>query len=356
VFLGALLGRVTRRVVPRRCTRVFFIRRVQILLGIVMAGAAVALATQPAEAALQLCNQTSYVLYAAVGIQESTKILTRGWTRVAPGDCANAIAEPLKASAYFVYARSAHAPTALARSWGGQFQFCAQDSSFSLETRATTSGCNMPGAFAAPFAAVATNGAAAWTMTFTESSAITSSDDARTAGMRRLLGDLGYGPGESSKSLNDALAKFRRKMKLSQTASPDEIFAALENEAKKASPPPQGYSICNDSNADIWAALGLKAGNDFVSRGWWQVASGACTTAINAALGRDAVYLFASKVGNNHLVTGPMAFCVSNTQFDIKGRDRCQARGLSQVGFVATNAKGQPAFTARIGNTGLVAR
>ncbi|HKD21850.1 MAG TPA: DUF1036 domain-containing protein [Rhizomicrobium sp.] len=320
---------------------------------------AVSLAASPAEAALQLCNQTSYVLYAAVGIQESAKILTRGWTRVFPGDCANAIAEPLKGSAYFIYARSAHAQGASPRVWGGQFQFCAQDQSFSLETRASTSGCNMPGAFAAPFAPVATNGAASWTMTFTESATIASPDDARTAGIRRLLSDLGYNPGESSKNMNDALALFRRKEHLPQTAAPDQVFAALENDEKKASAPQggasQGYSICNDGDSDIWAAVGLKAGQDFVSRGWWQVAAGGCALAIGSALNHDAVYLYASKHGNGHLVSGPMNFCISETQFDIHGRDRCKERGMAVAGFAATNAKGSPGFTARIGNGGLAA-
>jgi uncharacterized membrane protein len=329
-------------------------------LGVLMAAAAVVLTASPAEAQLQLCNQTSYVLYAAVGMQESAKILTRGWTRVAPGDCATAIAEPLKASAYFVYARSDHAQGAPARVWGGQFQFCAQDQGFSLETRATTSGCNVSGAFAAPFAPVATNGAASWTMTFTESATIASPDDARTAGIRRLLSGLGYNPGENPKSMNDALAWFRRKERLPQTASPDQVFAALENDEKKVSAPQggssQGYSICNDGNSDIWAAVGLKSGQDFVSRGWWQIAAGGCALAIGTALSHDAVYLYASKHGNGHLVSGPMNFCISEAQFDIRGRDRCTERGLAAAGFVATNAKGSPGYTARIGNNGLAAR
>ena len=61
-------------------------------------------------------------------------------------------------------------------------------------------------------------------------------------------------------------------MKLPATVSPDELFTALEAEARKA-PAPEGYSICNDGDAEIWAALGMKAGQDFVSRGWWEVAA-----------------------------------------------------------------------------------
>jgi uncharacterized membrane protein len=317
-----------------------------------VAGLALSLTVLPAHAALQLCNQTSYVIYAATGQQQSSQILTRGWTRVVPGNCQNAIGEPLKAASYFVYARSAHAQGATPRVWGGQFQFCAEDTNFSLTTQVTNAVCSAPGAFPAPFAPIATNGAQSWTMTFTEQPALASPDDARAAGLRRLLSNLGYEPATDARSLGNAIARFRAHMKLPPTVSPDELFTALEAEAHKA-PSPEGYSICNDGDAEIWAALGMKAGQDFVSRGWWGVAAHACTVAINTALGRDAVYLFASKEGNNHLVTGPMPFCASNTPFDIKGRDRCVARGLSVLGFVATNAKGAPAFTAHIGNKGL---
>jgi uncharacterized membrane protein len=312
----------------------------------------IALMALPAHAALQLCNQTSYVIYAATGQQQSSQILTRGWTRIVPGNCQNAIGEPLKAASYFVYARSAHAQGASPRVWGGQFQFCAQDANFSLTTQVTSAACGAPGAFQAPFAPIATNAAQSWTMTFAEQPALASPDDARAAGLRRLLNDLGYAPALDARSLGNAIARFRAHLKLPANISPDELFTALEAEAHKV-PPQQGYAICNDGRTEIWAALGLKAGPDFISRGWWGIAAGACTVAINAALSHDAVYLFASKEGNNHLVTGPAPFCVSNTPFDIKGRDRCTARGLSTVGFVATNAKGATGFTARIGDKGL---
>ena len=318
-----------------------------------LAGLALSLLTLPAHAALQLCNQTSTIIYAAVGVQQSSQILTRGWTRIVPGNCANAIAEPLKAASYFVSARSAHAQGVAPRVWGGQFQFCAQDSNFSLTTQVTNAACTAPGAVQAPFAPIATNGASSWTMTFTEQPPQATPDDARAAGLRRLLNDLGYQPANDARSLGNAIGRYRARMKLPANISPDDLFASLEAQDAHKAAPPQGYSICNDGSSQIWAALGMKAGSDFISRGWWGIAAGACTVAINAALSHDAVYLFASKEGNNHLVTGPMTFCTSNTPFDIKGRDRCAARGLSTLGFVATNAKGASSFTAHVGNNGL---
>jgi len=317
------------------------------------AGMALSLLTLPAHAALQLCNQTSYIIYAAVGVQQSSQILTRGWTRIVPGNCQNAIGEPLKAASYFVYARSAHAQGAAPRVWGGQFQFCAQDANFSLAAQVTNAACSAQGAHQVPFAPIATNGAPSWTMTFTEQPPLATPDDARAAGLRRLLSDLGYQPANDARSLGNAIGRFRAHMKLPANISPDDLFASLEAQDAHKAAPQQGYTICNDGSAEIWAALGFKASSDFVSRGWWGIAAGACTVAISTALGHDAVYLFASREGNNHLVTGPMTFCTSNAQFDIKGRDKCAARGLSALGFVATNAKGAPAFTARIGDKGL---
>jgi uncharacterized membrane protein len=306
----------------------------------------------PAHAALQLCNQTSYILYTAVGAQKAAKIFTRGWLKIAPGDCANAIGEPLDASAYFVYARSAHPLGTPPRVWGGQFQLCAKDSDFSLETPASASNCAGDGVAPLPYAPIATNGSQSWTMTFTESADIASADQARAAGLRRLLGEIGYAPGKDPKALDTALAQYRTHAKLSANTAPDALFAALENESKAASAD-QGYSICNSGNSEIWAAVGVKTGQDFSSRGWWNIGAGSCALAIGTPLGRDAVYLFASKPGNNHLVSGPQNFCISNSQFEIRGRDRCSERGLATAGFVATNPKGLPGYTARIGNNGL---
>ena len=312
-----------------------------------------ALFAVPAHASLQLCNQTSYVLYAATGFQQASRIVTHGWLRIVPGDCATALSEPLKASAYFVYARSARDRTGERRAWGGQFQFCAMDGDFALRTPASASDCKIDGAFEVPFAPVATSGAQVWSMTFTESAGLVSPDDARNAGFVRLLNELDYPTGAGNKALPAALARFRATAHVPANANSSDLFAALEAEVVKSAAP-KGYSICNDGDSKIWAALGLKSGAEFVSRGWWEIASGACELVLDNALGRDAVYLFASKHGNKTFVSGPQAFCISNAQFDIRGRDRCVARGLSEAGFFATNLKGRPGFTAHIANGGIV--
>ena len=39
----------------------------------------------PARADLQLCNRTSYVVEAAIGIEDKGSAATRGWFRLDPG-------------------------------------------------------------------------------------------------------------------------------------------------------------------------------------------------------------------------------------------------------------------------------
>ncbi|HWU26477.1 MAG TPA: DUF1036 domain-containing protein [Rhizomicrobium sp.] len=313
-----------------------------------MAALALLAPAAPARAELKLCNRTSYVLYAAVGIQQAAQISTRGWTRIVPGDCQTAISEPLKAPAYFVYARSPAILSAPQQISDGQFRFCVKDEDFSLVTPLKAPACK--GSSAVPFASVTANGARSWTMTFTESPQLQSLNDARDGAERRYLAALGYQVGTNAKTLSEAAAKFRADMKLAPTA---DLFAALEARTK-GTDTLKGYRICNDGSQEIWSAIALWSGKDFVSQGWWDVPAGRCATAIDASLGHDAIYLYASHAGNNHFVTGQKSFCVSNQIFEIHGRERCETHGNSALGFAATNTKGAPGYAAHINDTGLV--
>jgi uncharacterized membrane protein len=308
----------------------------------------------PAAAQMHLCNQTSYVLYAAIGFQSGMGTATRGWTRIAPGDCALTIAEPLTAPAYYIYARSSQAHSGPSRAWGGQTKLCAKDTEFSLQTPFGAPSCGSDDAFSMPFAAVSTRGSGSWTTTFTENPRFASFLAARDAGIARLLSDIGYKVDlGDTKTDADALARFRARVKLAANASPDDILDALETEALKASAP-QGYSICNDGDSVIWAALGLQQGSNWLARGWWKISPGGCAKAITEPLAADHVYVLAEKHGNNHLVSGPTKFCVTDIEFEIYGNQRCGARGLSEAGFAVTNTKGLSGYAVHVGSDGLI--
>src|ERR1044071_6830262 len=85
-----------------------------------------AASVSPAQAALTLCNRTSYILYAATSAIQSPRSETRGWPRTAPGGRQPARKEPLAAGRYLVYARSGIAHSGPSRAWGGAYPVCVK--------------------------------------------------------------------------------------------------------------------------------------------------------------------------------------------------------------------------------------
>ena len=322
-----------------------------------IAAAMLLFAAMPAEAALTLCNRTSYVLYAATAAIKSPQTQTQGWTRIAPGECQVARKEALTAETYLVHARSSLAHGGAARAWGGSFPMCVRDTNFSFNQSVTMAACSTEGTFALPFAALDTGGRSNWTMTLDEQPALPSLPAAQLAGVKRLLRDNGYetGPIDAavSRPTSVALAAFRKKA-LSDKAGNTELFQALEQEARKLNSP-AGYTVCNDSNTVLDVALGELDKGKPASRGWWTLARGACARLLTAPLAGNAYYLLARRKDGNVVAGGTEKFCISPTAFDVRERGNCATRRQIEAGFVRTQTGGQPGYTARIGDKGLIA-
>ena len=318
-----------------------------------LAALLLALCAAPAQAALTLCNRTSYILYAATSAIQSPRSDTQGWTRIAPGDCQLARKEALTAETYLVHARSSLAHSGAARAWGGSYPVCVKDGNFTIKQAVTQPVCTTEDTFALPFAPLDNRGHASWTMNFDEQPALGSLSAAQLAGVKRLLADNGYKvggiDGKPDHATGAALTDFRAKMHFPLNAGNSELFVTLEREARKKIAP-AGYTVCNDSGTALQVAL---AQNDSpVSRGWWMVQPGACAHAITAPLSSDAVYLLALRKGGGTLVGGAQRFCTGQTAFEIKGGD-CAARKYNEAGFARTDTRGKTGYIAHIGPAGL---
>jgi uncharacterized membrane protein len=311
-----------------------------------------------AHAALNLCNRTSYILYAASGYKDAANMITQGWTRLAPGDCAASITTPLKTPPYYVYAQTSRSHTGPSHAWGGTTRLCVAHGNFALHTPLIVPSCQATDSFTLPFSTVQPKHHGDWSVTFTESPGYPSLDAAKRAGFQRLLNDNGYdsGPadGSTNKRADDAMAAFRKRLKLAASATDSDVFIALERQAATIAAP-EGYSICNHTSDAVWAAIALQSGNDWTSRGWWKIPGGNCATAISAPLLADRIYLLAQRQGGKPLAGGPSKFCITDIEFEIHGRGQCKQRGLAEAGFADTHTKGRTGYAAQIGNTGLVA-
>ena len=308
------------------------------------------LTAAPATAGLTLCNRTSYVLYAATASLNVPDLTVKGWTRLVPGGCAEAIKGDLNAQQYFITAKTSRAHSGPPRNWNGPTTICAKDADFSSHI---AFGARCPAdAAETGFAPVDTKHMRNWTATFRDSPDVKSMADAERAGLKRLLGDTGAKQLSTDKQVNDALGAFKARAKLAKTASTGAVFDALETEAMKTAVP-TGYTLCNDSSGPVYAALGLQNGTVYTARGWWTVAGGTCAPLVTDSVAGKKVWLRVERGKGPPLVQGAAKFCVTNIEFDIQGRDRCAQRGLTEAGFAETHGGPAPGFTAHVTATGL---
>ena len=315
---------------------------------LLLLAAGMLLCATPAAAALKICNRTSYVLYAATASVQAGEVQLQGWTRLVPGGCQVPIESELSATQYFVYAKSSLAHSGMARAWGGTTLFCVKDSNFSLHLPLAVARCPGDDSFARPFARLDTHHMRSWTLTFDDAPPEASMIAAAKDGLQRLLRDNGFATGDPN-----AMARFRQRLHISAKASDAQLFDALETEALKGATP-AGYTVCNDSAGLVLVALGQKMAAGWLARGWWKIAAGSCAKALSEALATDKIYLLAQKPNGGVLVGGAEKFCVTAAEFEVRGRERCAARGLSEAGFAATDVRGVSGYVVHIGAGGLV--
>src|ERR1700674_1144532 len=60
----------------------------------------------PALADLKICNRMSYVVEAAIAIEDGTAVATRGWFRVDPGQCRDMVQGTLQFDHLYVHSRT----------------------------------------------------------------------------------------------------------------------------------------------------------------------------------------------------------------------------------------------------------
>lgn len=319
---------------------------------LLLAGAALAMAAGPAHAALNLCNRTSYILYAATAVQSpGGNTLVAGWTRITPGECVAARAEKLAPrKTYLVHARTGIAHSGPPRAWGGRHGLCVRDDNFTLNQAAPGKDCPA-GSFALGFAEIGTRGLADWTMTFDEQPPIAGLQAAQLAGVRRLLKDNGYkvGPitGGPDKATGAALAAFRKTMNAADAGNAA-LFAALEKGAR-ARVAPAGLTACNDGKAALLMALGQAGHGKQAARGWWTVAPGACARLQTIPLAADKMYVLAQTADGTVVKGGPHRFCTSGGAFEIAGAQGCGARGYDEAGFAPVDAHGAAGVILHLG-------
>lgn len=310
-----------------------------------------------AKADYRLCNQTSYVLKAAIGYGEGDKIASQGWFRIWPGNCATAIRGDIDRDVYYVYAKSIAAHKGPVKFFSGGLRFCVTEGDFRIEGR---SSCARRGFDFGDFIRIKTIKGKDWTTSFTEPANYTVRK-ARVAGAQRLLKDNGIAlssiDGNEGNRTTRAIRSFEKQVGLSGSgAITDGLLDKLISTAE-ASQASVGLDLCNETKYLIWSAVAYDSTDDEdksvpMSSGWIRIVPGECRKAIKDALRDRPYYVYGEAVDERGVAVrkdgaqvkwaGKKTFCTKPTRFDIKGRTDCAARGFDSREFIEVDPDGDP--------------
>jgi uncharacterized membrane protein len=297
----------------------------------------------PALADLKLCNRMSYVVEAAIGIDDKSATATRGWFRIDPATCRVVVQGTLTADRVLLNARALGVYGSSPIPQNGTDTLCIAQENFVI---AAARQCRA-GQTSAQFTQI--------TPTQTDDGNLVAylaedseydDEQARLAGIQRLLVIAGYDAapidGVDGPKTQAALAAFLKSRGLSGDVVQSPNFFTTMIDAVQ-SPSSTGLTWCNDTPHKIMAAVATDDGKVVTSRGWYRIDPGKCLHPDVAGQPRQ-IFSFAEAVdGENRAVKyrdkplnwgGAKELCTRENKFEINEQGDCGTRGLAAVGFV----------------------
>lgn len=303
-----------------------------------------------ARADLKLCNRMSYIVEAAIGIDDRGATATRGWFRIDPAQCRTVAQGQITAERIFLHARALPIYGASPQPQGSGNQLCVGSGDFIV---AAARNCQR-GQTQVPFIEVKpTQGEEGNSTAYLAEDAGYDDEQARFAAIQRLLLIGGYDAapidGVDGPKTQAALQKFLRDRGLSAaTVQQPNFFETLL--VALQSPTGALLSWCNDTQHRVMAAVGIDDGKTTTTRGWYRIDPGKCVNADVAGKPRR-LFSFAEAVDadgrplqvNGRVLNwgGNATLCTRETKFEIGEHGDCAARGFSSTPFAAVSGDGQ---------------
>ena len=311
---------------------------------------------QPARADLQLCSRMSYVVEAAIAIEEKGAAATRGWFRINPGQCRTVLQGDVPGETLYVHARALPVYGGSPLPQAGHADFCIGNDTFVLPASQT---CNRSGQRIARFTAVKPGETAKGLTAYLAEDAEYDDEQARDAGIQRLLTIAGYDAGAidgvRGAKTDTALAQFIADNKLENTAAGRaDFFDMLIAAAQK--PNGAGFAWCNETRNVVMAALGFEDNGTVVTRGWYRVAPGKCLRP-DLTGKPQRLYSFGEAIGSDgqplvdpskHVSWGGSTIlCTRNVKFELGDHKDCGNNGLTATGFATVELSGSSGTTVQ---------
>jgi len=314
----------------------------RLLMALPAAATSFFFSSAPALADLKLCNRMSYVVEAAIGIDDKAATATRGWFRIDPAACRVVVQGTLAADRILLNARALGVYGASPIPQNGRDTLCVAASDFVI---AAARQCRT-GQTPAPFTQI--------TPTKTDDGNLVAylaedseydDEQARLAGIQRLLVIAGYDAapidGVDGPKTQSALAAFLRNRGLAPDIVSSPNFFTIMIDAVQ-SPSTSGLTWCNDTPHKVMAAVATDDGKAVISRGWYRIDPGKCLHPDVTGQPKQ-IFSFAEAVdAENRTVKykdrplnwgGTKELCTRENKFETNEQGECGSRGFAATGF-----------------------
>lgn len=302
--------------------------------------------SSPAHADLKLCNRMSYVVDAAIGIDDQSATATRGWFRINPAQCRTVAQGTLSADRILLHARTLGIYGSSPVAQNGSDMLCVAQDDFVI---AAARQCRA-GQTQAPFTMIKPSTTDDGNMVaYLAEDSEYDDEQAKLAAIQRLLLIAGYDAapidGVDGPKTQNALSSFLK----SRGLAPDIVNAPNFFETMVAAvqaPSATGLTWCNDTSYKVMASVAAEEGKNVVSRGWYRIEPGKCLRPDVTGQPKQ-IFSFAEAVDDNGRAIklndkplnwgGPRMLCTRDSKFEIRDQSDCNARGLTPAGYATVD-------------------
>ena len=296
-----------------------------------------------ARADLKICNRMSYVVEAAIGIDDKNATATRGWFRIDPATCLTVAQGTVAAERILLHARALPVYGSSPVPQSGTDNLCVALNNFVIAAARQCRAGQTAAAFTEIKPAVDESG---HQVAYLAEGAEYDDEQARLAAIQRLLVIAGYDAapidGVDGPKTQGALTAFLKARGLGADAPQapnffDTMIAAVQ------SPSATGLTWCNDTPHRVMASIATDDGKAVTGRGWYRIEPGKCLHPDVMGQPRR-IFSFAEAVepdGRTIKVNGrPLNWgggtwlCTRESQFELTEHGDCGARGLNASGYV----------------------
>lgn len=120
-----------------------------------------------------------------------------------------------------------------------------------------------------------------------------------------------------------------------------------------ASPAWATFTVCNQTLDLVNVAVGQSIGDapvdeadwTFQTEGWWTIGANQCVNVVREELANRYVYVYATDVFWQPILSGTTQMCIASRRFVIRGLEGCWLRGYQAVKFIEVDTQEQARWT-----------